>query len=92
VLQAEQREQATVLLVQVRSPHNLVKAVTTTGGKFQFDGVAPGDYALLAIDEADQMEYASPEVLKRYLSAAAHISLQPHATASVSLTVSPTNR
>jgi hypothetical protein len=92
VLQAEQREQATVLLVQPHGPRNLVKAVTTMQGKFQFEGVAPGDYALLAFDQADQLEYANPEVLNPYLSGAAHISSQPHGTASINLTLSPINR
>ena len=92
VLQSEQREQSTVLLVQPHGSRNLVKAVTTTEGKFQFDGVAPGDYVLLAFDQTDQLEYSNPEVLDPYLSGAAHISLQPHGTASINLTLSPGNR
>jgi hypothetical protein len=81
-----------VLLVQPQGARNLVKAVTTTEGRFQFEGVAPGDYALLAFDNGDQLEYANPEVLDPYLSGAAHISLQPHGTASINLTLSPIGR
>jgi hypothetical protein len=92
VAQSEQHEQTTVLLVQPHGARNLVKAVTTTEGKFQFDGVAPGDYTLLAFDQADQLEYANPDVLNPYLSGAAHISLQPHGTASINLILSPVNR
>jgi hypothetical protein len=89
---SEQREQAMVLLVQPQGARNLVKAVTTTEGRFQFEGVAPGDYALLAFDNGDQLEYANPEVLDPYLSGAAYISLQPHGTASINLTLSPIGR
>jgi len=92
VEQAEQREQTTVLLVQLHRVRNLVKALTTTQGRFQFQGVAPGDYALLAFDNVDQLEYANPDVLNPYLSAAAHISLQPRGMASINLTVSPISR
>lgn len=92
VARAEPREQATVLLVQPHGVRNLVKEVTTTEGRFQFEGVAPGDYALLAFDQADQLECANQEVLNPYLSKAAHISVQPHGTTSINLTMSPINR
>ncbi len=92
VAQSSQREQATILLVQQHGTRNLVKAVTTSNGRFQFAGVAPGNYALLAFDNVDQLEYANPDVLNPYLSAAAHISLEPRGTASVNLTLSPVSR
>jgi hypothetical protein len=92
IVLAEQEEPATVLLVQPHGPRNVVKATTATQGKFQFQGVAPGDYAVLAFDGIDKLEYGNPEVLNPYLSKAAHISLQPHGTASVNLTLSPMSR
>lgn len=92
VVPAEETEPATVLLVQPRSHRNIIKALRTMQGKFQFQGVPPGDYALFALDHADQLEYANPEVLNPYLSKAEHISLQPHGTASVKLTLSPIRR
>ncbi len=92
VAQADQPEPVTVLLVQQRSHRNLIKAVPAMQGTFQFQGVPPGDYSLLAFEHADQLEYANPEVLNPYLSGAVHISLQPHRTASVNLNLSPISR
>ena len=90
---AEQEEQATVLLVQPRGARNVLKAaVTGPDGRFQFQGVAPGDYVMLAFDGVDQLEYQNPEVLSPYLSSAVRISLQPHGTASVNLNRSPISR
>lgn len=88
----EEAELATVLLVQVRRRRNLINVVDSVQGTFQFQGVAPGDYALLALDSADQLEYSNPEILNPYLSNAVHISVQPHGTANVNLSLSPEGR
>ncbi|HEX3738196.1 MAG TPA: carboxypeptidase-like regulatory domain-containing protein [Terriglobales bacterium] len=77
----------TVLLVQQRGARNFVRAVTTVAGNFRFDGLAPGEYSLIAFDGFDKLEYMNPKVLDSYLSIAAHISLQPHAIANVTLNV-----
>ena len=82
----------TVLLVQARGTRNLIKVGGGFQGKFQIDGVAPGDYFLLAFDGVDRLEYENPEALNQYLSRAQHISLQPHGIANVNLTLSPTER
>jgi hypothetical protein len=82
----------TVLLVQPRGPRNLIKVGGAFQGKFEIDGVAPGDYLLLAFDQVDRLEYENPEVLNQYLSKAQHISLQPHGIANVNLSLSPTER
>jgi hypothetical protein len=60
-------------------------------GKFEIDGVAPGDYFLLAFDGWDRLDYEDPEVLP-HVSKAEHISLQPHGLANVNLRLSPTGR
>jgi hypothetical protein len=83
---------ATVLLVQPRGTRNLIKVAAALQGKFQIDGVAPGDYLLLAFDGADRLEYENPEVLNPYLSKAEHVSLQPHGSGNVNLSLSPTGR
>jgi hypothetical protein len=82
----------TVLLVQPRGTRNLIKVGGAFQGKFEIDGVAPGDYLLLAFDGVDRLEYENPEVLNQYLSKAQHISLHPHGIANVNLTLSPTGR
>jgi hypothetical protein len=85
-------ELASVLLVQRHGNRNTVKLLTGVQGTFQFNGLAPGDYALIVSDGIEKMEYMNPEVLAPYLSTAAYISLQPHGTANVSLSLSPGNR
>jgi hypothetical protein len=52
----------TVLLVQQNGRRNLVKTTLAAERKFEFQSVGPGDYMLLALDQADQLEYANPEV------------------------------
>jgi hypothetical protein len=82
----------TVLLVQPRGTRNLIKVGAAFQGKFEIDGVAPGDYLLLAFDGMDRLEYENPEVLNPYLSKAEHIRLQPHGIANVNFNLSPTGR
>ncbi len=82
----------TVLLVQQRGTRNLIKVGGAFQGKFEIDGVTPGDYLLLAFDAVDRLEYENPEVLNPYLSGAAHISLPPHGVASVNLSLSTIGR
>jgi hypothetical protein len=81
-----------VLLVQSRGTKNLIKVGRASQGKFELDGVAPGDYLLLAFDPIDSLDYENPDVLNPYLSKAEHISVQPHGTANVNLSLSPTGR
>jgi hypothetical protein len=83
---------AIVLLIQPRGARNLIKVGGAFQGKFEIDGVAPGDYLLLAFDGMDRLEYENPEVLNPYLSKAEHISLQPHGIANVNLSLSPAGR
>jgi hypothetical protein len=92
VVQANDLAPATVLLVQPHGHRNLVKTLPAGDGKFDFQGVAPGDYQLLALDQADQLEYANPEILNAYLSKAIHINVQAHGTANLNLVVSPVGR
>jgi hypothetical protein len=79
---------ATVLLVQEHGDRNFVKSLTRVYGTFQFNGLAPGDYALLASDGIDRLAYTNPEVLNPLLSSATHVNLQPHGSVNVSLSLS----
>jgi hypothetical protein len=88
----QQGDIATVLLVQQHGDRNLVKALTRVPGTFRFDGLAPGDYFLLASEGIENWEYTSPQVLNPYLSTATHIRLQPHGAANVKLNLSRVNR
>jgi len=92
VAPADDMGPVTVLLVQPRGTRNLIKVGGPFQGRFEIDGVTPGDYLLLAFDGLDRLEYENPEVLNPYLSKAQHISLQPHGIANVNLSLSPTGR
>ncbi len=81
-----------VLLVQPHGTRNLIRVGGASQGKFEIDGVAPGDYLLLAFDASDRLNYEDPEVLNPYLSKAEHISLQPHGVANVNLSLSSIER
>ncbi len=53
--------------------------------QFQFNGLAPGDYDLLALDRVDGLEYTNPEVLREYLSHGVRVTLHAGEKKTVSL-------
>ena len=77
----------TVFLVQSRGTKNYVKGARTQAGSFDIQGVPPGEYAVVAIDHGDQLEYLNPEILNPYLSDAQHISVVPGRNVMVSLSL-----
>ncbi len=56
-------------------------------GAAQFRGLAPGQYTVLAFDRTDQLEYANPDVMRRYLPRAAHATLDANGSATVNVDV-----
>lgn len=54
-------------------------------GKFQTQGVPPGNYEVMAFDRLDGVEYRNREVLREYLSHAAHVTLSPDQQAKVTV-------
>jgi carboxypeptidase family protein len=81
-----------VLLVESHGARNIIHAATAMQGNFAIAGVSPGDYAILALDEGDRLEYANPDVLNPYLSDADHVSVRPHGTLTINLTVTSVKR
>jgi Carboxypeptidase regulatory-like domain len=81
-----------VLLVQPHGARNIIHAVRTMQGNFAIPGVPPGDYEILALDGADRLEYADPEILNPYLSDAEHVSVRPRATLTVNLGLTSVKR
>ncbi len=47
------------------------------------DGLAPGDYNVLAFSSANDLEFRNPKVLEPYLSQATRVTLAPHGKATV---------
>jgi hypothetical protein len=54
-------------------------------GLFNLTQLPPGPYKILAVDRPNELEYANPEVLSKYLSKARDITLLPNQTANVDL-------
>jgi hypothetical protein len=80
-----------VLLVQPHGAKNIIHAVRMQGN-FAIPGIPPGDYAILALDGGDQLEYADPEILNPYLTDAEHVTVRPQATATVNLGLTSVKR
>ena len=74
---------ATVLLVPDGAPREVQHGFDS--GRLRFEGLAPGEYNVLAFDNADPLEYKNPEVLSPYLGKAAHVTLGPGQNSSVTL-------
>ena len=81
-----------VLLVQAHGARNIVQAARAMQGYFAIPGVPPGDYAIVALDGGDRLEYADPEILNPYLSDAEHFSVRPHTTVTVNLGLTSVKR
>ena len=92
VTPASELAQITVVLVQQRAGKNLIKVARTTQGNFYVQGVAPGEYDLVALEGAEQLEYANPEILNPYLANAEHITVRPHGDVSVNLKLTLVDR
>jgi hypothetical protein len=90
LLQADEQE-AIALLVPASSRGQL-KTAPTEDGKFHFEGIAPGDYALIAVAATEQSDYTNLDGLNPDLSHATRISLQARGKTSVNLTLSSMSR
>jgi hypothetical protein len=68
-----------VATILVFSEKNLLSSLRTfaanPSGDFHVQGLAPGDYDVLAFDRVDGIEYENREALSSYLSHAAHVTL-----------------
>jgi len=81
---------ANVLVVSQSSPMERAKSIMVQLGNHSetsMDNFAPGDYNVYAFDRVDGIEYANPEVMRKYSSQAAHVTLTPNGKASVNLTL-----
>jgi hypothetical protein len=63
-----------VLFVSSRAPR-LVRVAQIVNGAFTVTDLAPGSYRAIAIDQADNLEYANPEALRDYLAKAQDVTL-----------------
>jgi len=73
-----------VLLVSNRAPR-LVSVARIVNGAFNIGDLAPGSYRAIAIDQADDLEYRNPDVLRDYLTKAQDVTLGPKQESRVDL-------
>lgn len=81
----------TVLFVQPHGDRNLIQNTRSMGGKFWLSP-APGEYAVLAFRDSDEIEYQNPAVLSPYLSRAAHVTVQAKVRTNMNVSVSPVTK
>ena len=74
-------------IAKTMQTRNVTVMGTGVSSSFQIPQVAPGEYKILAVEGADEIEYDNPEVMSKYLSKARDISLLPNQKAKVELTV-----
>jgi hypothetical protein len=75
-----------VLAIPENAPRQSRPVVTNhPQGLFNLSQLPPGAYKVLAVDRPNELEYASPDVLNKYLSKARDITLLPNQTANVDL-------
>lgn len=72
-----------VLLIPERAPRRVQVRPAETS--FEFAGLPPGGYSVLAVEHADDIEYLNPEAMAPYLSQAKSVTLQPSQTTSIAL-------
>ena len=58
---------------------------TNQDGTFEFGLLPPGDYKILAVDRADELEYTNPTVMQKYLAKEQEITVSPDQTAKIEL-------
>jgi hypothetical protein len=56
-------------------------------GSLTASGFAPGEYSVLALTNADDLEYRNPDVLRPYLSRAVHATLYANRVNKVEVAV-----
>ena len=57
------------------------------GGRFQYAGLAPGDYRVYAFDSIAGLEYANPEALREFVGKSQAVSLAANQSADVTVDV-----
>jgi len=76
---------ATILAISEHASAPPRMQPTDAAGGFQFYFLPPGIYRILALDHPDRLEYANPEVLRKYLSKAREVTLSPDQSAKIDL-------
>ncbi|HET9129947.1 MAG TPA: hypothetical protein VFO86_03305, partial [Terriglobia bacterium] len=76
--------------VQLRHRNDLYRVVATDiTGKFQLNGIAPGDYKLFAWENVEPNAWQAPEFIQMYENAGQRIRISEGSNENIHLTVIP---
>jgi protocatechuate 3,4-dioxygenase beta subunit len=81
---------AMVVLVPADPANNHVlfrRDQSDSDGSFRLAGVVPGQYTLLAIDDGWDLEWANPEVLKKFMTQGERVTVEPRGRYSIKVKV-----
>lgn len=82
----ESQRSVSVLIIPEHGPPTNTRIVSTgSDGSFFINNLAPGAYAVLALESVEGLEYANPDVMQAYSSQAAHVTLESGGQAQVSV-------
>jgi len=76
-VQAQTSGRVLLLLIPEHGSSQIRSFNVAGGDEISMADLPPGNYSVLAFDDANQLEYSNPEVLDQYLSRAVHVTLQP---------------
>jgi hypothetical protein len=74
-----------VLLVRDRNRSQIRTETLGSGAQFDFANLPPDDYSVLALDNAETLQYADPGALDSYLSNAVHVTVAANGRQSVNV-------
>jgi Carboxypeptidase regulatory-like domain len=85
-VQADAPGPAVILLLPQSAPLQQPRVLGVgANGEREYGGLAPGEYAVLAFDSIEGVEYRNPDFVAAYLSKAARVTLAANTTTSVSV-------
>jgi uncharacterized protein (DUF2141 family) len=83
VTDEDQRRSASVVIYSEEYPRRSVLVQLDDTGSASQTNLAPGTYSLIAVDDADDLEFRNPLAMQKYLGDATEVTLQPSDKISV---------
>jgi Carboxypeptidase regulatory-like domain len=68
---------ANVVIFSEENPKTSLLVRTGIGGDVSIGGIAPGNYELIALKDAEELEFRNPVVMQKYVDQAGTVSLGP---------------
>jgi hypothetical protein len=83
VLDENKRRAASVVIYSQEYPRRSLLVQLDDSGSVSQTNLAPGTYSLIAVDDADELEFGNPLAMQKYLGDATEVTLQPGDKTSV---------